>query len=83
MMEHVWDALYTGAGLFWKALWALASGYAVSACIQVFLSKQEAGLYLWEARPRQLALSMGLQGSVGRRVGRQGHLRISVIMWPY
>lgn len=59
-MENVWDALYTGTGLFWRALWALALGYAISAFIQVFLSRQEAARYLGEARPRQLALSMGL-----------------------
>ncbi len=35
----VWDAVYTGAGLFWKALWALALGYAISAAIQVFVSR--------------------------------------------
>lgn len=34
-----WDAGYAGAGLFWKALRALALGYAISAAIQVFVSR--------------------------------------------
>ncbi len=60
MIEHGWEAVYTGAGLFWKALWALALGYAISAFIQVFLSRHEAAKYLGEGTARQLALSMGL-----------------------
>jgi uncharacterized membrane protein YraQ (UPF0718 family) len=51
------DALFTAAGLLWRALWALALGYAVSAAIQVFVSRQQAGKYLGEGTPRQLGLA--------------------------
>lgn len=56
-MELVIDALSTSAGLFWKALWALALGYAVSAFIQVFVSKHDAGKYLGKGSPKQLSLA--------------------------
>ncbi|MDQ4145806.1 MAG: permease [Actinomycetota bacterium] len=54
----VWEALLTGAGLFWRAFWALALGYAVSASIQVFLSRGEAAMYLGEPKPRKVGLAM-------------------------
>ena len=54
----VWDAVYTGAGLFWRALWALALGYAISAVIQVFVSRREAANRLGSGSARQLGLAM-------------------------
>lgn len=60
VLGAVWDALHTGAGLFWKALWALALGYAISAAIQVLVSRLEAAQQLGSGSPRQLALAMGL-----------------------
>ncbi len=46
MIQAGWQAIYTGAGLFWKSLLALALGYAISAGIQVFLSRREAAKHL-------------------------------------
>ncbi|MDP9069196.1 MAG: permease [Actinomycetota bacterium] len=57
-MDAVWEALTTGAGLFWRAFWALALGYAVSASIQVFLSRGEAAKYLGDAKPKKIGLAM-------------------------
>ena len=51
------DALITAAGLLWRAAWALALGYAVSAAIQVFISRRQAATYLGEGTPRQLSLA--------------------------
>lgn len=56
----MWESLYTVAGLFWRAFWALAMGYAVSAGIQVFVSRREAAEHLGAARPKQIGLAMGL-----------------------
>ena len=56
-MEGIVDSLLTGAGLFWKALWALAFGYAISAIIQVFVSRDKAVKYLGEGSPKQLGLA--------------------------
>ena len=60
MLEAIGDALYTGAGLFWRAGWALALGYAVSAVIQVFVSRGQAAAHLGEGSARQLGLAMVL-----------------------
>ena len=51
------EALTTAAGLFWRAAWALALGYAVSAAIQVFLSRRQAAQHLGDGTPAQLSLA--------------------------
>jgi uncharacterized membrane protein YraQ (UPF0718 family) len=56
----IWDALSTAAGLFWRAAWALALGYAISAAIQVFISRRQAAQHLGTGSPRQLGLAMVL-----------------------
>jgi uncharacterized membrane protein YraQ (UPF0718 family) len=58
LARAVWEAVTTGAGLFWRAFWALALGYAISASIQVFLSRGEAAKYLGEPKPKKVGLAM-------------------------
>ena len=57
-LSAVWEAVSTGAGLFWRAFWALALGYAISAVIQVFVSRREAAKRLGSGSPPQLGLAM-------------------------
>lgn len=57
VLDAVGEALMTAAGLFWKAAWALALGYAVSAAIQVFVSQRQAAQRLGDGTPPQLALA--------------------------
>lgn len=57
IVSAIGDAVYTAAGLLWRAAWALALGYAVSAAIQVFVSRKQAAKYLGEGTPRQLGLA--------------------------
>jgi uncharacterized membrane protein YraQ (UPF0718 family) len=57
ILSAIGDALYTAAGLLWRAVWALALGYAVSAAIQVFISRKQAAKYLGDGTPRQLGLA--------------------------
>jgi uncharacterized membrane protein YraQ (UPF0718 family) len=57
VLNAIVDALTTAAGLLWRAAWALALGYAVSAGIQVFVSRKQAAKYLGEGTPRQLGLA--------------------------
>ena len=40
-MDQVLQALYTGAGMLWKAFWALVFGYIISAAIQVVVSREQ------------------------------------------
>lgn len=60
VLSGVGDALYTGAGLFWKAAWALAFGYAISSLIQVFVFPREAERYLGRDGARQTGMALGL-----------------------
>lgn len=56
-MEPIIQSLYTTAGLLWKALWALAIGYAFSSVIQVFISKKAAAKHLGQGTPKQLSMA--------------------------
>ncbi|MGE3910241.1 MAG: permease [Chloroflexota bacterium] len=59
-MDQVLHAITTGAGLFWKALWALAIGYAFSSLIQVFVSRSEVAKHLGKSGLREIGLGMVL-----------------------
>lgn len=43
-MDQLLQALYTGAGILWKALWALIFGYRISADIQVLVTRGQMAL---------------------------------------
>lgn len=58
-MEAIWTSLVTAAGLFWKALWALAFGYSLSAAIQVLVRSEEVADHLGGSLPRHLAAGLG------------------------
>ncbi|MDX6750650.1 permease [Geminicoccaceae bacterium 1502E] len=64
-MEQVAEAFLTGAGMLWKALWALIFGYAVSAAIQVLVTREQMAGLLGErgARPAALAGFFGFISS--------------------
>jgi uncharacterized membrane protein YraQ (UPF0718 family) len=57
VLGMIWDSVYTAAGLFWRAAWALALGYAISAAIQVFVSRRAAAQKLGDGTPGQLGLA--------------------------
>ena len=40
-MEQIGQAFYTGAGMLWKALWALIFGYIISSGIQVLITREQ------------------------------------------
>ncbi len=56
-MEQVWEALQTGAGILWKALWALIFGYTISAGIQVLITRVQMANALGERGIRQAGLA--------------------------
>lgn len=58
MMESIGQALYVGAGLFWKAFWALAFGYAFSSLIQVLVPREIIAKYLGRGGLKQVGLAM-------------------------
>ncbi|MGH2543667.1 MAG: permease, partial [Ardenticatenaceae bacterium] len=55
-MDQILEALVTGAGIFWKAFWALVFGYLISAGIQVLISRAQMAQLLGERGPKQGAL---------------------------
>lgn len=57
IVEGITQSLITGAGLFWKAFWALALGYAFSSLIQVFIPKSFAAKKLSKGTPKQLSIA--------------------------
>ncbi|HVL33820.1 MAG TPA: permease [Actinomycetota bacterium] len=65
MLQDIGEGFAIGAGLFWRAAWALALGYAVSALIQVFVSRGEAAKHMGRAgvRPVGLAMALGFASS--------------------
>lgn len=60
-MDQVLDAFVTGAGMLWKALWALIFGYVISASIQVFVTQQQ----MADVLGRRGAKQAGLAGFFG------------------
>lgn len=56
-MEPFTDALLTGAGILWKALWALVFGYLVSAGIQVLVTREQMARALGERGAKEGALA--------------------------
>ena len=56
-MEQVIDAVMTGAGMLWKALWGLVFGYVISAGIQVLITKEEMARAIGDRGLRQASLS--------------------------
>ena len=56
-MNLVFEALYTGAGILWKALWALIFGYIISAGIQVLITRAQMARTLGERGVKQGALA--------------------------
>jgi hypothetical protein len=58
LIDQLGQALDVGAGLFWKAFWALAFGYAFSSLIQVLVPREVIARYLGRAGLKQIALGM-------------------------
>jgi len=53
----LWRSLYESAAMFWEVLWALVLGFAVSALLQVFVSKERMTRALGRAGLREMALA--------------------------
>ena len=56
-MEQVVDAVTTGAGMLWKALWGLVFGYVISAGIQVLITREQMANAIGDRGVRQAGLS--------------------------
>ncbi len=50
------EAALTSLGFFWMAMWAFALGYAISAMIQVFVTRERMQRAMGDSGPRSVAL---------------------------
>ena len=64
-MDQIVEAFTTGAGMLWKALWALIFGYIISAGIQIFVTRDQMARVLGDrgARKPSIAGSFGFVSS--------------------
>ncbi|MBX3480691.1 MAG: permease [Caulobacter sp.] len=58
-MDQIIDALVTGGGMLWKALWGLIFGYVISAGIQVLITRDAMARALGERGLKQAGLATG------------------------
>ena len=58
MIDQIGKSLYTSAGLFWMAFWALAFGYAFSSLIQVLVPRETVAKHLGRPGVKQTGLAM-------------------------
>ena len=56
-LAWLWRSLFESAAMFWEVLWALVFGFAVSALLQVFVSKERMTQALGRAGLREMALA--------------------------
>ncbi len=56
----LWHSLTESAAMFWEVLWALVLGFAISALLQVFVSKGRMTQALGRAGLREMALATAL-----------------------
>ena len=56
----LWHSLYEAAAMFWDVLWALILGFAISALLQVYVSKERMTQALGRAGLREVALATAL-----------------------
>jgi len=56
-VDQVFEALLTSAGILWKAFWALVFGYAISAAIQVLITRSQMARILGKRGPKRAALA--------------------------
>ncbi len=59
-LSWLWHSLYESAAMFWEVLWALVFGFAVSALLQVFVSKERMTQALGRPSLREVALATAL-----------------------
>jgi hypothetical protein len=56
-VAHVGDALLMAAGMFWQVGWSLVLGFAISALLQVFVSRERIAATLGRDGVREIALA--------------------------
>ena len=58
-MNWLWQGFYHAALMGWETFWALVLGFAISAALQVFVSKAQMGRLFGHTNLRSMALATG------------------------
>src|SRR5947209_13331706 len=92
-MNTVWMGVYHAAAMFWETLWALVLGFAISAALQVFVTKDRMTQLLGRPGFKQILLATGFgaassscsyaAASIGRSAFQKGAALIPALAFMF
>jgi uncharacterized membrane protein YraQ (UPF0718 family) len=92
-MSWLWLSLYYAFVMFWETLWALVLGFAISAALQVYVSKERMMRVLGTAGLREMLLATGFGAAssscsyaavaAGRSAFQQGAALVPVLAFMF
>jgi len=92
-MNTVWMGVYHAAAMFWETLWALVLGFAISAALQVFVTKDRMTQLLGRAGFKQILLATGFgaassscsyaAASIGRSAFQKGAALVPALAFMF
>lgn len=92
-MNWLWMGIYHGAAMFWETLWALVLGFAISAGLQVFVSKERMTQLLGRAGMKEILFATGFgaassscsyaAASIGRSAFQKGSALVPALAFMF
>src|SRR5947209_16522009 len=92
-MNTVWMGVYHAAAMFWETLWALVLGFAISAALQVFVTKDRMTQLLGRPGFKQILLATGFgaascscsyaAASIGRSAFQKGAALVPALAFMF
>src|SRR5689334_20169717 len=92
-MNPLWMGVYHAAAMFWATLWALVLGFAVSAVLQVFVSKEQMTRVLGRTGLKEVLLATGFgaassscsyaAAAIGRSAFQQGAALVPALAFMF
>ena len=92
-MNWLWNGVHHALIMTWETLWALVFGFAVSAALQVFVSKEQMGRLFGRANLQSIALATGFgaassscsyaAAAAGRSAFKQGAALIPALAFMF
>jgi uncharacterized membrane protein YraQ (UPF0718 family) len=92
-MHLIWTGVYQAIAMFWETLWALVLGFAISAALQIFVSKERMTRMLGRVGLREMLLATGFgaassscsyaAAAIGRSAFQQGAALIPALAFMF
>ena len=92
-MSWLLMGIYHGAAMFWETLWALVLGFAISAALQIFVSKERMTQLLGRSGFREILLATGFgaassscsyaAASIGRSAFQKGAALVPALAFMF